>query len=66
MNIKEKAFCVVAYLPKATVQAAIGAVPLAAGVAAGDVILAVAVLSILTTAPLGAWGIKATQSLWLT
>ncbi len=54
---REKLFCVVAYIPKATVQAAIGAVPLAAGVAAGDVILAVAVLSILLTAPLGAVGI---------
>ena len=43
--------------PKATVQAAIGAVPLAAGVASGEVILAVAVLSILLTAPLGAIGI---------
>jgi len=51
---KEKLFCVVAYIPKATVQAAIGAVPLAAGVASGEVILAVAVLSILLTAPLGA------------
>jgi len=56
-NWKEKLFCVVAYIPKATVQAAIGAVPLAAGVASGEVILAVAVLSILLTAPLGAVGI---------
>jgi NhaP-type Na+/H+ or K+/H+ antiporter len=54
---KEKLFCVVAYIPKATVQAAIGAVPLAAGVASGEVILAVAVLSILLTAPIGAIGI---------
>jgi NhaP-type Na+/H+ or K+/H+ antiporter len=54
---KERFFCVVAYVPKATVQAAIGALPLAAGVASGDVILAVAVLSILLTAPLGAFGI---------
>ncbi|MBW2017185.1 MAG: sodium:proton antiporter [Deltaproteobacteria bacterium] len=57
LSIKEKLFCVVAYIPKATVQAAIGAVPLAAGVAAGEVILAVAVLSILLTAPIGAIGI---------
>lgn len=57
-NWKEKLFCVVAYVPKATVQAAIGAVPLAAGVASGEVILAVAVLSIILTAPLGAIGIK--------
>lgn len=54
---KEKLFCVVAYIPKATVQAAIGALPLAAGVASGEVILAVAVLSILLTAPIGAIGI---------
>jgi hypothetical protein len=54
---REKLFCVVAYIPKATVQAAIGAVPLAAGVASGEVILAVAVLSILLTAPIGAIGI---------
>ncbi len=54
----EKIFCVVAYVPKATVQAAIGAVPLAAGFAGGEVILAVAVLSIIITAPLGAIGIK--------
>jgi solute carrier family 9B (sodium/hydrogen exchanger), member 1/2 len=56
-NLKEKIFCVIAYIPKATVQAAIGAIPLAAGVASGEVILAVAVLSILLTAPLGAIGI---------
>ena len=57
LNFKEKLFCIVAYIPKATVQAAIGAVPLAAGVASGEVILAVAVLSILITAPIGAIGI---------
>jgi solute carrier family 9B (sodium/hydrogen exchanger), member 1/2 len=57
LDWREKLFCVVAYIPKATVQAAIGAVPLAAGVASGEVILAVAVLSILLTAPLGAIGI---------
>jgi NhaP-type Na+/H+ or K+/H+ antiporter len=56
-NWKERLFCVVSYIPKATVQAAIGAVPLEAGVAGGEVILAVAVLSILVTAPLGAIGI---------
>lgn len=58
LSIKEKLFCIVAYIPKATVQAAIGAVPLAAGVSSGEVILAVAVLSILITAPIGAVGIK--------
>ncbi len=56
-TFKEKLFCIVAYIPKATVQAAIGAVPLAAGLASGEVILAVAVLSILLTAPIGALGI---------
>lgn len=57
LNRREKLFCVVAYIPKATVQAAIGAVPLAAGVVSGEVILALAVLSILITAPIGAIGI---------
>jgi NhaP-type Na+/H+ or K+/H+ antiporter len=64
-NFKERLFCVIAYTPKATVQAAIGAVPLAAGVASGDLILAMAVLSILVTAPLGAVGIKMTGEKWL-
>ena len=57
MTVKKKLFCVVAYIPKATVQTAIGAVPLAAGMPSGGVILAVAALSILLTAPLGAIGI---------
>jgi NhaP-type Na+/H+ or K+/H+ antiporter len=57
-NANEKLFCVIAYVPKATVQAAIGAIPLTAGVAGGEVILAVAVLSILLTAPLGAFGVE--------
>ena len=54
---KEKFFCVIAYLPKATVQAAIGSVPLSAGLPCGKMILSVAVLAILITAPLGAFGI---------
>ena len=58
LDRRERLFCVVAYVPKATVQAAIGALPLAAGVPSGELILAVAVLSILLTAPLGALGIK--------
>ena len=58
LSAKEKWFCVMAYLPKATVQAAIGAIPLEMGIASGEVILAVSVLSILVTAPLGAIGIK--------
>ncbi len=57
LNWKEKLFCVVAYIPKATVQAAIGAVPLAAGLPCGEIILAIAVLSIIVTAPVGAIGI---------
>lgn len=60
LNWKERLFCIIAYLPKATVQAAIGAVPFSLGVVSGDVILAIAVLSILITAPLGAIGINLT------
>ncbi|HIT56531.1 MAG TPA: cation:proton antiporter [Candidatus Galloscillospira stercoripullorum] len=51
---KEKLFCILSYLPKATVQAAIGGVPLAMGLACGQVVLTVAVIAILVTAPLGA------------
>ena len=58
LNRKERLFCVISYIPKATVQAAIGAIPLSAGVRGGEIILAVAVLSILVTAPLGAIGIS--------
>ena len=58
LNMKERLFCVLSYLPKATVQAAIGALPLASGVEKGPEILAIAVLSILLTAPLGAILIK--------
>ncbi|MFT5875450.1 MAG: NhaP-type Na+/H+ or K+/H+ antiporter [Clostridium sp.] len=58
LNAKEKLFCVISYIPKATVQAAMGAVPIAAGVKSGEIILAIAVLSIVVTAPLGAIGIK--------
>ena len=54
LNKKERLFCVMAYLPKATVQAAIGSVPLAAGLPCGAIVLSVAVLGILITAPLGA------------
>lgn len=52
---KERIFCMMAYTPKATVQAAIGGIPLAMGLACGNQVLTVAVLSILITAPLGAW-----------
>ncbi|KAF0145667.1 MAG: NhaP-type Na+(K+)/H+ antiporter [Nitrospirae bacterium] len=57
-SIREKLFCMASYIPKATVQAAIGAVPLSLGVKSGDIILAVAVLAILFTAPLGAIGMN--------
>lgn len=60
LNRKERLFSVIAYLPKATVQAAIGSVPLAAGLACGQLVLSVAVLSILITAPLGAVGMDLT------
>lgn len=54
LNRKERFFCALAYLPKATVQAAIGAIPLTMGLPCGQLVLTVAVLSILITAPLGA------------
>ena len=65
LNLKERAFAAIAYMPKATVQAAIGGVPLAMGFASGQVILAVAVLSIVLTAPLGALAIARTAPLLL-
>lgn len=63
---KERLFCVIAYVPKATVQAAIGGIPISMGVASGDVILAIAVLSIIITAPLGAIGISTSSKKLLT
>lgn len=54
LNYKERLFAVLAYTPKATVQAAIGSVPLSMGVAQGEMILALSVLSIIITAPIGA------------
>lgn len=57
---KERVFCMIAYMPKATVQAAIGGVPLAMGLGCGKIVLTVAVLAILITAPLGAFGIEQT------
>ena len=57
---KERLFCMIAYCPKATVQAAIGSIPLAMGLASGNTILTVAVLSILITAPVGAFVIDMT------
>ena len=55
LTAKERLYCVIAYLPKATVQAAIGSVPLAAGLPCGSIVLSVAVLGIVITAPLGAF-----------
>ncbi|MFR9504303.1 MAG: cation:proton antiporter [Rikenellaceae bacterium] len=60
LNTKERLFCMIAYSPKATVQAAIGSLPLAMGLPCGEIVLTVAVLSILITAPLGAFGIDTT------
>lgn len=55
--MKERLFCMIAYLPKATIQAAIGGLPLAMGLPCGQIVLTVAVLSIVISAPLGALGI---------
>lgn len=66
LSLKERLFCVISYMPKATVQAAIGSVPLSAGVESGELILAIAVLSIIITAPLGSIGIKLSGERWLT
>lgn len=54
LTVKEKLFCVIAYLPKATVQAAIGSVPLMMNLPCGEVVLSIAVVAIIITAPLGA------------
>jgi NhaP-type Na+/H+ or K+/H+ antiporter len=71
LNWREKLFCIMSYIPKATVQAAIGALPLEAGVPGGELILAMAVLSVLVTAPPGAvaislWGERALEKEELT
>jgi NhaP-type Na+/H+ or K+/H+ antiporter len=65
LNFREKLFCMAAYIPKATVQAAIGAVPLSIGVKSGEIILAIAVLSILFTAPIGAFAMSITGEKFL-
>lgn len=57
LSMKERLFCMIAYCPKATVQAAIGAIPLTMGLGCGQIVLTVAVLAIILTAPLGALGI---------
>jgi NhaP-type Na+/H+ or K+/H+ antiporter len=65
LNKKERIFSGISYIPKATVQAAIGAIPLMMGVESGELILALAVLVIIVTAPLGAIGIDVTYKRFL-
>ena len=65
LDLKERIFCIIAYLPKATVQAAIGSVPLSLGLPCGKAILSTAVLAILITAPLGALVIDRTYKKFL-
>lgn len=65
LTAKERLFCAFSYLPKATVQAAIGGVPLAMGMACGQKVLSVAVIAILVTATLGAALIEAFGKRWL-
>ena len=62
---REKMFCMLAYTPKATVQAAIGGLPLSLGFACGDMVLTVAVLANVLTAPLGALAIDSLYKKWL-
>ena len=65
LSMKEKLFCMIAYTPKATVQAAIGGLPLAMGLPCGQMVLTVSVIAILLTAPLGAFGIELTYQKFL-
>lgn len=65
LNTKEKVFVVMAYIPKATVQAAIGAIPLSLGFTCGDIVLCGAVVAILFTAPMGAFLIDTFAKKWL-
>lgn len=62
LNFKERLFCIIAYLPKATVQSAKASIPLQMGVAGGEIMQAIAILSVLITAPIGAIGIKLTSN----
>lgn len=66
LNKKEKLLAMIAYTPKATVQAAIGGIPLSLGLSCGDIILTVAVLAIVLTAPLGAFAIDLSYKKLLT
>ena len=65
LNLKERLFAMMAYTPKATVQAAIGGIPLSLGLACGETVLTVAVLAIVVTAPLGAFAIDLTYKRFL-
>lgn len=65
LTMRERLFCMFAYTPKATVQAAIGGIPLAMGLSCGNIVLTVAVLAILITAPLGAFLIDVTYKRFL-
>ena len=65
LNFRERLFCMLAYTPKATVQAAIGALPLAMGLGCSQIVLTVSVIAILITAPLGAFAIDATYKKFL-
>lgn len=65
LSLKERVFCMLAYMPKATVQAAIGGVPLAMGMDCGNLVLTIAVVAILITAPLGAFFIELTYKKFL-
>lgn len=66
LNFKERLFCMIAYTPKATVQAAIGGLPLAMGLECGQLVLTVSVIAILITAPFGAFGIDLSCRRFLT
>lgn len=66
LNLKERLFCMIAYIPKATVQAAIGGIPLSMGLSCGNIVLSIAVMSIIITAPVGAFGIDITYKKFLT
>lgn len=66
LDMKERFFCMLAYTPKATVQAAIGGLPLAMGLSCGNIVLTVSVVAILLTAPLGAFMIDLTYKRLLT
>ena len=62
LTLKERLFCIIAYLPKATVQCAKAGIPLQMGIIGGEIMESIAILSVLITAPIGAIGIKATST----